>query len=208
MANNAAKSLINKKKNDIINTRKVIQNRVESGEYNLTLSKQHYLKHVECTKQYDDYLNTRTARGQTPQSRITISEIEAQDIIVKKYGTGKPRKRDDGTVVNIEFVDADNIVGKFYSNGQWIDTKELLFTIRNARVILFQWRIRMVNIWDFVNANKVKLTNMKGKEFIGTVMAVFDKDETYDEEDSIDILVNGEDIGFLQSEIKSIEVLD
>lgn len=66
----------------------------------------------------------------------------------------------------------------------------------------------MVNIWDFVNANKVKLTTMKGKEFIGTVMAVFDKDETYDDEDSIDLDVNGEDIGFLQSEIKSIEVLE
>ena len=49
----------------------------------------------------------------------------------------------------------------------------------------------MVNIWDFVNAKKVKLTNMKGQEFIGTVMTIFDKDDTYDDEDSIDIWVNG-----------------
>lgn len=66
----------------------------------------------------------------------------------------------------------------------------------------------MVNIWEYVNAKKVKLTNQKGREFVGTVMAIFDKDETYDDEDSIDIYVNGEDIGFLQSEIKSIEVLE
>ena len=66
----------------------------------------------------------------------------------------------------------------------------------------------MVNIWDYVNAKEIKLTNMKGQEFIGTVMAIFDKDETYDEEDSIDVYVDGEDFGFLQSEIKSIEVLE
>lgn len=124
-AHNAAKSFINKQKNDIINTREVILQRVESGEYNLTLSTQQYLKHVEGTKQFDDYLNSRVSRGQSPQSRITISAVEVQDIITKKYGTGEPRKKDDGTVVNIEFVNADNIVGKFYSNGQWIDTKRV-----------------------------------------------------------------------------------
>lgn len=66
----------------------------------------------------------------------------------------------------------------------------------------------MVNIWEFANAKKVKLTNQKGEEFVGTVMAIFDKEETYDGEDSIDLWVNGEDIGFLQSEIKNLEVLD
>lgn len=80
--------------------------------------------------------------------------------------------------------------------------------MENAQVILFQWRIRMVNIWEFANAKKVKLTNQKGEEFVGTVMAIFDKEETYDGEDSIDLWVNGEDIGFLQSEIKNIEVLE
>lgn len=56
--------------------------------------------------------------------------------------------------------------------------------------------------------NKSKLTNQKGKEFVGSVMAIFDKEETYDGDDSIDLWVNGEDIGFLQSEIKNIEVLE
>lgn len=63
----------------------------------------------------------------------------------------------------------------------------------------------MVNIWDFVNAKKVKLTDVNGKEFVGEVVSVFDKEETYDDEDSIDLYVRGNYIGFMQSEIKSIE---
>lgn len=63
----------------------------------------------------------------------------------------------------------------------------------------------MNNIWDFVNAKKVKVTDKDNEVFVGDVVAVFDKDETYDDEDSIDISVNGKCIGFLQSEIKSIE---
>lgn len=65
----------------------------------------------------------------------------------------------------------------------------------------------MVNIWEFVNAKKVKITDIDGKEFIGDIVAIFDKEETYDDEDSIDISVNGGIIGFMQSEIKNIEVL-
>lgn len=66
----------------------------------------------------------------------------------------------------------------------------------------------MVNIWEFVNAKKVRITDIDGKEFVGDIVAMFDKEETYDDEDSVDLYVNGEDIGFLQSEIKNIEVLE
>lgn len=66
----------------------------------------------------------------------------------------------------------------------------------------------MVNIWKFVNAKKVKITSIDGKVFIGDIVAMFDKDETYDDEDSIDISVNGGIIGFLQNEIENIEVIE
>lgn len=122
-ANNGAKNFINKQKNDTINARKEILRRVESGEYSLTLSTQQYLKHVEGTKQFNNYLNSRIDKRQSPQSRITISAIEAQDIITKKYGSGVPRKKADGTIANVEFVSVDNIIGKCYVRGQWVDTK-------------------------------------------------------------------------------------
>lgn len=66
----------------------------------------------------------------------------------------------------------------------------------------------MVNIWEFANAKKVKITDIDGKEFIGDIVAMFDKEETYDDEDSIDISVNDVIVGFLQSEIKSIEMIE
>ena len=66
----------------------------------------------------------------------------------------------------------------------------------------------MVNIWEFVNVKKVKITDIGGQEFVGDIVAMFDKEETYDDEDSIDLSVNGDIIGFMQTEIKSIEKID
>lgn len=66
----------------------------------------------------------------------------------------------------------------------------------------------MVNIWDFANAKKVKLTDINGQEFAGDIVAMFDKEETYDNEDSIDLSVNDSIIGFMQGEIKNIEVIE
>ena len=65
----------------------------------------------------------------------------------------------------------------------------------------------MINIWEFVNAKKVKITDIDGKEFVGDIVAMFDKEETYDDEVCIDLSVNDGIIGFMQSEIKNIEVL-
>lgn len=67
----------------------------------------------------------------------------------------------------------------------------------------------MVNLWDFVNVKRAKITDVDGKEFVGNIAAIFDKEETYDDEDSIDLRIDSEHIiGFMQSEIKSIEVLE
>lgn len=77
--------------------------------------------------------------------------------------------------------------------------------MENVQAILYQWRIKMINLWDYANSKKVKITDINGKEFLGNVVAVFDKEETYDDEDSIDISVNGNYIGFFPSEIKKIE---
>ena len=50
---------------------------------------------------------------------------------------------------------------------------------------------------------------MDGNEFSGNVVAIFYKDETYDEEDSIDIQVDKDTIiGFFPSEIKNVEVVE
>lgn len=124
-ANGAATRWKNQQEKDLNpeRNRGIIKERIESGEYSLNLSRQQYLKHVEGTKQFEAYANSRKEKGQSPQSRITISDVEAQEIIKNKYGTGEPRIRKDGIVANVEYVNADKIVGKCYLNGEWVDTK-------------------------------------------------------------------------------------
>lgn len=120
-ANMAAKR--NKDSLNIDYGRNTIKERISSGEYNLSLSKQQYLKHVEGTKQFNDYASSRKGKGQSLQGSILISDAEAQELIKNKCGTGKPRIKKDGTVANVEYVNADKIIGKYYSNEQWIETK-------------------------------------------------------------------------------------
>lgn len=64
----------------------------------------------------------------------------------------------------------------------------------------------MVNVWDYVGAKKIRITDEKNRVHEGSVVAVFDSEETYDDEDSI-VIVNheGKHIGFFPSEIQSIE---
>lgn len=80
--------------------------------------------------------------------------------------------------------------------------------MEKEQAILFRWRIKMINLWDFVNSKKVKIIDINDKEFVGNVVAIFDKEETYDDEDSIDIAVGGNYIGFFPSEIKEIKEIE
>ncbi len=67
----------------------------------------------------------------------------------------------------------------------------------------------MINIWDYADANKVKIIDINDKEYEGKVVCITDTEETYDDkEDSITIEIKGEYIGFLQSEIKEIKIID
>lgn len=103
----------------------IIKGRISNGEYGLALSRQQYLKHVEGTKQFNDYLKSRKVKNQTPQSKIFLSEKEAQQIIKKYSGTGAPKANSKGAVSNIEFVSTENIVGQYCKDGKWIDTKRV-----------------------------------------------------------------------------------
>ncbi len=66
----------------------------------------------------------------------------------------------------------------------------------------------MVNVWDYVNAKKLKITDIDGKEFIGDLIAVMDTEENGGAEDDIAIRVDDVTIiAFFQSEIENIEVI-
>lgn len=101
-----------------------ISKKVENGQYSLRLTQQSYDKHVPGTKTYDTYYNARQEKGLNPQSVLTISKEEAQDIIIKQSGTGIIKPRRDGTATDIEQITCDRIIGYYYQKGDKIPTNK------------------------------------------------------------------------------------
>ncbi|WP_162300659.1 phage minor capsid protein [Anaerosacchariphilus polymeriproducens] len=101
----------------------IIKERIKTSEYSTKLSKQQYYKHVEGTKQYNDYMRSRTAKGNTPQSIITIDAETVQDIINNYSGSGKVKVLNSGVISNVEFVTYSEIVGKYHNGTDWTNTK-------------------------------------------------------------------------------------
>ena len=107
---------------DMIQGRKEMARRIESGEYSLQLSRQHFLKHKYGTVQYADYEKTRFKQGRGPQSILSISEDEAQNMINSKSWTGISVIRKSG-IGDIEYVECDTEIGTYYKNLQSHATK-------------------------------------------------------------------------------------
>ena len=67
----------------------------------------------------------------------------------------------------------------------------------------------MINVWNYANSKKVKITDIGGKDFAGNVVCVMDAEENGTDEDDITIQIDKDTIiGFPQSEIKDIEVIE
>ena len=67
----------------------------------------------------------------------------------------------------------------------------------------------MIDIWEFANAKKVKLTTIKGKTYIGYVVCIFDKEENGSDSDDITIQCSPDFIiGFTPDEIEEITVIE
>ena len=66
----------------------------------------------------------------------------------------------------------------------------------------------MIDLFKYINCDRVRIMDTDQNVFEGDVVAVFDKGETYDNEDSIGIDTGEAIVEFLQSEITSIEVLE
>ena len=108
----------------IDSTAGIIQKRINQGQYNLTLSHQQYLKHVEGTKQYSQYSSALLEKGKGQPARLAVSEDEAQNLINQYAGKGTPRITCGGSVDNKEFAAADHVIGQYCTKGgKWIDTR-------------------------------------------------------------------------------------
>lgn len=89
------------------NNQGYIAARILSGEYSMQYRHNKYVQHCKGTNLYEQV--TR-ARGK-PQSYLTISEEEAQQIVWKYAGTGVVRTVSGDKAPNVEFITVDRPVG-------------------------------------------------------------------------------------------------
>lgn len=101
-----------------------ISKKIQSGEYSTKLKKQEYQKHVEGTAKYNEYLKAREDKNGNPQSILTISEAETQEIIEKKAGTGIIKVDRNGNERPQEQITCSKVIGKYYYSGTYINTKK------------------------------------------------------------------------------------
>lgn len=99
-----------------------ISKKIEIGEYSTKLSRQQYEKHVIGTSKYEEYKISRLKKGGNPQSIITISIDEVQEIIEKMAGTGIIKVDRNGNMRPQERITCNKVIGKYYYHGQYIDT--------------------------------------------------------------------------------------
>ncbi len=115
---------------DIINSRKRITrfpasrilDKVNNGDYSLTLSEQQFFKHIEGTKQFEEYKKTRLEKGGNPQSVLLVDEEKAQEIIRTRAGTGIIRSDRKGEQRPVEDINCHFVVGRYFGNGKYHET--------------------------------------------------------------------------------------
>lgn len=114
-----------------------IKEKIKAGQYSTKLSVQQYDKHVAGTAKYQEYLNARLERGGNPQSIITVSKEEVQNIIETKSGTGIIKVDNKGNPRPLEQIVCDKMIGKCYFCGKYIDTNKAVihYGKRNAHLV-------------------------------------------------------------------------
>ncbi len=118
----------NKPRKDLIRIPQIpastITEKIKNGEYSVKLSTQQYDKHCKGTAKYNEYLQSRQNKGGNPQSIISVSAKKAQEIIETKAGTGIIKVDRFGNPKPHEQITCDFVVGKYYFQGEYIDTKK------------------------------------------------------------------------------------
>jgi len=152
MAGMTELNIVNSAKSDIINTDLItggiqlripqllaskISEKIKDGEYSLKLSHQQYLKHVEGTAQYNQYMNERSKKGFLPQSVLTITEEETQQLIINKAGTGIVMASKQGEMLPIESITTNGIIGKTWSGTNYIETNKarIYYGSRSSHIV-------------------------------------------------------------------------
>ena len=100
----------------------IIKAKLDAEEITTKLSAQQYNKHVQGTKQYEQYLSERLAKGNTPQSLLLIGRQDAQEILKDRAGTGQIKVTRTGEYRTVEYYSLNRVAGQVFENGRYVDT--------------------------------------------------------------------------------------
>lgn len=118
----AEAALQNKENTAILNAK------ITSGEISTQIRPQVQARHIEGTAEFERYRLQRLAKGQTPQSILTITAQEAQTLVDGYAGTGTVtiKNRNDGSLEIKEYTDTDQVIGRYYADNKYWDTKRII----------------------------------------------------------------------------------
>lgn len=118
----AEAALQNKENTAILNAK------ITSGEISTQIRPQVQARHIEGTAEFERYRLQRLAKGQTPQSILTITAQEAQTLVDGYAGTGTVtiKNRNDGFLEIKEYTDTDQVIGRYYADNKYWDTKRII----------------------------------------------------------------------------------
>lgn len=116
----AAQAMLQNEKNIAI-----LKEKIASGEISTKIRPQVQARHIKGTAEFERYKAQRLSKGQTPQSVMTITMQEAQEFVDKYVGTGTVvvQTQKSGAIKIIEFTDADRVIGRYYKNNAYHNTK-------------------------------------------------------------------------------------
>lgn len=126
--------------------RAILKEKIQSGEISKKIRPQVQARHIEGTPQFEEYKARRLAKGQTPQSILTVTMEEAQDIVEKYSGTGEVlvKARKDGSLEIKEYADVGRIAGKEYTDNEYRETSRVGIFYSKKGTHIFPTRSRKV----------------------------------------------------------------
>lgn len=106
----------------------ILKEKIANGDISAAIRPQVQARHIEGTAEFERYKAQRLAKGQTPQSILTITTKEAQEIVDKYACTGTVtiKTPKDASIEIREYKNVDKVIGQYYKNNAFHNTKRVI----------------------------------------------------------------------------------
>lgn len=106
----------------------ILKEKIANGDISTAIRPQVQARHIEGAAEFERYKVQRLANGQTPQSILTITVKEAQEIVDKYACTGTVtiKTPKDAPIEIREYRNVDKVIGQYYKNNAFHNTKRVI----------------------------------------------------------------------------------